>query len=370
LATGTSGNSSIGNYDNLATVGTSQYDAGTGFGIGAAGNPLLGWESQKQTTVGVDMVLFNKVNLTVDYYRRDTKDQLFDVPFPFTSGFGTIKDNVGSIRNSGIDVELSADVVRTSKLTITPYVTFNYNKNEVTELFQGRNYWVIPNTGVSYVVGQPVSFLYPIWAGVNTQTGLPQWYLPNADPDKFVESNRDTSRLTSTFNSAALQQGTGIQRFAPFTGGFGLNVNYGGFYLSSYFTFAKGKYLINNDRYFYENPNQFAGFNQLNTVTDYWKQPGDVTTFPRYGQQFTQFDSRLIENASFMRLKALTIGYEFPKSLLAKTKVIKGVNFSVTGRNLWTLTNYRGQDPEVDSNLTLGANPNTRQMAVNLRLDF
>lgn len=370
FATGTSGNSSIGNYDNLATVSTSQYDAGTGFGIGAAGNPLLGWESQKQTTVGVDLVLFRKVNLTVDYYRRDTKDQLFDVPFPYTSGFSTIKDNVGSIRNSGIDVEFSADVVRTSKLTITPYITFNHNKNEVTELFQGRNYWVIPNTGVSYVVGQPVSFLYPIWAGVNTQTGLPQWYLPNADPDKFVESNRDTSRLTSTFNSAALQQGTGIQRYAPFTGGFGLNVNYGGFYLSSYFTFAQGKYLINNDRYFYENPNQFAGFNQFITVTDYWKQPGDVATFPKYGQQFTQFDSRLIENASFMRLKTLTIGYEFPKSLLAKAKVIKGINFSVTGRNLWTLTKYRGQDPEVDSNLTLGANPNTRQTAVNLRLDF
>jgi TonB-linked SusC/RagA family outer membrane protein len=372
VSTGTSGNSAIGDYANLATVGTSQYDGQTTFGIGAAGNPNLGWESQKQTTVGMDINLFRRINLTVDLYQRDTKDQLFSVPFPYTSGFSTILDNAGSIRNSGIDVEFSADVLRTKKATITPFISLNYNKNEVTELFQGKSYWIIPNTFVSYVVGQPVSYLAPIWAGVNEQTGLPQWYLPNAETDKFVYENRDPSKVSSTFNSATLQQGTGIQRYAPFTGGFGVNANYGGFYLTTHFAFANGKYLINNDRYFYENPTQFAGFNQSAAILDYWKKPGDKTAFPRYDGStlFTQFDSRLIEDASFLRLKVLTIGYDFPKATLAKLKVIKGVNFSVTGRNLWTLTNYLGQDPEVDSNLTLGANPNTRQMAVNLRLDF
>lgn len=368
---GTSGNSSsIGNYDNLPTVGTSQYDGQSGFGVSAAGNPLLGWESQLNSNLGIDMSFFKRINLTVDLYRRETKDQLFNVPFPYTSGFSSIVDNVGSLRNTGIDVEFSVDVLRTSKATITPYITFNYNKNEVTELFQGRNYWVIPNTGVSYVKGQPVSYLYPIWAGVDPQTGNPQWYLPNTDPEKFVYENRDPSRVTSTFNSGALQQGTGIQRYAPFTGGFGVNANYSGFYLTTQFTFANGKYLINNDRYFFENPNQFPGFNQSTTILDYWKNPGDETQFPKYGIQFTQFDSRLIENASFLRLKVLTIGYDFPKEALAKIKIVKGINFSVTGRNLWTLTKYKGPDPEVDSNLSLGANPNTTQTAVTLRLTF
>lgn len=367
---GTSGNSAIGNYDNLATVGTGQYDGQTTFGISAAGNPQLGWESQAQTTIGVDVALFKIINLKADYYIRETKSQLFSVPFPYTSGFGSILDNVGAIKNSGIDIELSVNALKKRDAYITPFVSFNYNKNEITELFQGRKYWVIPNTGVSYVIGQPVTFLYPIWAGVNAQTGLPQWYLPDPNPDNFVNPTKDPSRVTSTFNSAALQQSTGIQRYAPYNGGFGLDAGYKGFYMNANFSFSQGKYLINNDAYFFENPNQFPGFNQSSAILDYWKKPGDVTRFPRYGQQFTQFDSRLIQNASFMRLKGLTIGYQLPKSILEKTKVFKGIDFAVTGRNLWTVTKYGGPDPEVDSNLSLGANPNTKQIVVGLNLRF
>lgn len=367
---GTSGNSAIGNYDNLATVGTGQYDGQTSFGISSAGNPQLSWESQSQTTFGVEVSLFKKVNLKVDYYIRETKDQLFSVPFPYTSGFSSILDNVGAIKNTGIDVELSVDVLKTRNAFVTPFLSFNYNKNEVTDLFQGRDYWVIPNTGVSYVIGQPVSFLYPIFSGVNTQTGLPEWYLPNSDPAKFVYSNTDKGSVTSTFSSAALQQGTGIQRYAPFNGGFGIDAGIKGFFMNANFSFSSGKYLINNDRYFFENPNQFPGFNQRSTILDYWKQPGDNATFPKYGVQFTQFDSRLIEDASFMRLKGLTVGYELPKSILSRLKVIKGASFSVTGRNLLTFTNYSGPDPEVDSNLSLGANPNTKQIVVGIQMQF
>lgn len=367
---GTSGNSAIGNYDNLATVGTGQYDGQTTFGISTAGNPQLGWESQAQTTIGLDVALFKIINLKADYYIRETKSQLFSVPFPYTSGFGSILDNVGAIKNSGIDIELSVNALKKRDAYITPFVSFNYNKNEITELFQGRKYWVIPNTGVSYVIGQPVTFLYPIWAGVNTQTGAPQWYLPDPNPDNFVNPTKDPSRVTSTFNSAALQQSTGIQRYAPMNGGFGVDAGYKGFYMNANFSFSQGKYLINNDAYFFENPNQFPGFNQSSVILDYWKKPGDVTRFPRYGQQFTQFDSRLVQNASFMRLKGLTIGYQLPKSILEKTKVFKAIDFAVTGRNLWTLTKYTGPDPEVDSNLSLGANPNTKQIVVGLNLRF
>ena len=134
--------------------------------------------------------------------------------------------------------------------------------------------------------------------------------------------------------------------------------------------FSKGKYMINNDRYFFENPNQFTGYNQSNTVLDYWKKPGDQTRFPRYGVQFTQFDTRLIEDASFMRLKALTFAYDFSKTLLNKQKVLTAAKFYVTMRNIWTLTNYSGPDPEVDTNVSLGANPNTSQVSVGLNLQF
>lgn len=369
---GTSGNSEIGNYANLATVSTGIYGGENTFGISAAGNPNLGWESQTQTTVGVDVSLFRLINLKADYYIRETKAQLFSVPFPFTSGFSNILDNVGAIRNSGVDIELSVNALKKKDAYITPFLAFNYNKNEVTELFQGRKYWVIPNTGVSYVIGQPVTYLYPIWAGVNTQTGLPQWYLPDPNPDNFVNPTKDPNRVTSNFNTAALQQSTGIQRFAPINGGFGVDAGYKGFYMNANFSFSQGKYMINNDAYFFENPTQFAGFNQSVNILDYWKKPGDVTRFPKYDPTilFTQFDSRLVQNASFMRLKGLTLGYRLPKTILDRTKVMRGLEFYVTGRNIWTLTRYPGIDPEVDTNVSLGANPNTKQVVVGLNLSF
>lgn len=369
---GTSGNSAIGNYDNLATVGTGIYENQSTFGISTAGNPQLGWESQKQTTVGVDMVLFKRLNIKADYYLRETGAQYFLVPFPYTSGFDEVRYNVGSIQNKGIDLEISADILKSKDAFITPFVALNYNKNKITELFQGRNYWVVPNTGVSYVIGQPVTFLYPIWAGVNPTNGDPQWYLPDATtPDGFVQnSTTDPTRVTSTFNSSTLQQTTGIQRYAPFNGGFGLDAGYKGFFLNANFSFSEGKYLINNDAYFFENPNQFPGFNQSVNVLDYWQKAGDNSRFPRNGVQFTQFDSRLIQDASFMRLKGLTVGYNIPKAILDKSKFLRTAQFTITGRNLWTLTNYGGPDPEVDSNLSLGANPNTKQIVVGLSLGF
>ncbi len=368
-STGTTGNSAIGNYQSQALVGTNTYDTQTGFGVSTPGNPLLSWETQLTTTVGVNFSIFDKVRFEASYYNRVTKDMLISVPYPYTSGFSNITSNVGSLKNSGVDVTIDGDVLKTKRAHITPYVNFNYNKNEVTELFQGKQYWIIPNTGVSWAIGQPVSYFYPIFAQVNSETGLPEWYLPNTDPDKIVNTNKDPNAVTSDF-TPSLEQSTGINRYPPFNGGFGLNAGFDGFFLSADFSFSKGKYLINNDRYFFENPSQFPGFNQSSAVLDYWKKAGDQTQFPKYGVQFTQFDSRLIEDASFIRMKGLTIGYDLPKNILERTNFIKASRFYVTGRNLLTFTKYSGPDPEVDSNLTLGANPNTKQIAVGLNLTF
>jgi TonB dependent receptor. len=367
--TGTTGNSSIGNYQSLPQVGTNTYDAATGWNISVAGNPLLSWETQRTTTFGLNFSLFNRARVDASYYIRKTEDMLIAVPYPYTSGFSSITSNVGTLKNSGIDLDIEGDVIKSKNGYLTPYLKFNYNKNEVTSLFQGKQYWIIPNTGVSWAIGQPVSFFYPIFKGVNSQTGLPEWYLPNSDPNKIIETRKDPNAVTSTF-VPTLEQNTGIKRYPPINGGFGLNGGFKTFFISADFTFSQGKYLINNDRYFFENPNQFPGFNQSRTILNYWQKAGDVAEFPKYGVQFTQFDSRLIEDASFMRLKALTVGYNLSNNILNKGKLVKAARFYITGRNLLTFTKYSGPDPEVDSNLTLGANPNTKQVAVGLEVTF
>lgn len=370
-STGTAGNSGVGNYTHLATVTPTVSYTGTGWYIGGAGNPDLTWETQQKTTLALNIELFKKFRLKAEVYDRQTKNMLMSVPQPYTTGFANINENVGKLQNRGIDIELNADAYVTDKAYIRPYVVLNYNRDKVKELFQNRDYWIVPNTGVSYIVGQRLNFLYPMWAGVNSANGNPQWYVPGAGASGFTNTNNDPNNVSNTFNTAALQQNTGIARYAPFNGGFGVDAGYGDFSLNAYFAFSSGKSLINNDRYFFENPNQFAGNNQWSTVLDYWKNPGDVTTFPRYGVQFTQFDSRLIEDASFLRMKNIELAYRLPKSLLAKTNdFFKTVSFSVGGRNLLTWTNYSGPDPEVDSNLSLGANPNTRQVVFGLKAGF
>jgi len=368
VSTGTSGNAAIGNYQSLATVGTNQYDNGTGWNISAPGNENLKWESQTKTTIALNTTLFNSVRLGVEWYNRVTEDMLVSVPYPLTSGFSSITSNVGSLKNTGFDVGIDFDVIKGDDFYVTPYINFNYNKNEVTELFQDRDYWIIPNTGVAWAVGQPVSFFYPIYKGVNSQTGQPEWYLPNADPDQVVNTRKDDAAVTSDFSTATLQQNLGIERNAPLNGGFGISAGYKGFFLQADFAFSEGKYLLNNDRYFFENPNVFTGFNTSKRSADYWKQPGDETLFPALDYQFTQFDSRLVEDASFIRMKTLQVGYNLPEKFLENQKFLKGVKLYVVGRNLLTWTDYLGPDPEVDSNLALGTNPNTKQLTFGVEI--
>lgn len=374
-STGSTGNSDFGtsadqNYLSYQLAGTNTYNTGTGYSLTAAGNPNLTWERQQNTTLGFNATVLNRIRLDVAYYNKVTTNMLLAVPYQYVVGFTSVYNNVGKYKNTGFDIDINADVWRndSKRAYITPFVNITTNQDKVLSIFQGKNYWVQSGTGVAWVVGQPVSYVYPVFKGVNSQTGLPEWYLPNATNPGVTR--KDASAVTSTFSTAALQQNTGIRRNAKATGGFGLDAGYMGFSLSAQFSYALGKYLINNDRYFYENPNQFVGYNQYKTVTDYWKNPGDVTTFPKYGVQFTQFDSRLIENASFMRLKVLTLGYAVPTSVLKRTKAIKGLNVFLTGRNLFTVTKYQGPDPEVDSNLALGTNPNTKQYTVGLDIKF
>lgn len=371
-STGTSGNSSIGDYQSQALVGTTQFDGGTGFFVSTPGNSSLSWETQQNTTIGIKTELFDRVRLEVELYKRDTKNMLISVPYAYTSGFSSITSNVGTLTNSGIDVTFDFDILPNNKRKayLTPYLNLNYNKNEITQLFQGKNYWIIPNTGVSWAIGQPVSYFYPLFSQINPTSGLPEWYKPNSIAEKIVETLKEKNNVTTTFNTTALQQNTGIQRYPKINGGFGLSGGFEGIYVQADFSFSQGKYMINNDRYFFENPNQFPGFNQSARILNYWKKPGDVALFPKYGTQFTQFDSRLIEDASFLRLKTLTVGYNVPESIIKPTKLIKGMKVYYIARNLLTYTGYLGPDPEVDSNIGFGTNPNTKQHALGIDFRF
>lgn len=370
FSAGTTGNSDIGNYTHQALTSSSQYGGNTSWSITTSGNPELTWERQTKYSLGVISRLFNRVSLELELYNRLTTDMLMAVPVAYTTGFATIQKNVGELQNRGVGVTLSIDAYKnkSNDVYVKPYVTFNYNQEKVLEIFDGKQSWYRSGYGYGYVIGKPVMYYYPILKGVNPDTGMLEWYLPS---DDMGQETRDSSRVTSTFSTDRLTQNTGYRYNAPINGGFGLSTAYKAFSLQLDFTYSYGKYLINNDRYFTENPTRFAGYNQNRSVFDYWKNPGDNTRFPKYGaQHFTWFDSGLIEDASFIRLKNVTLAYSMPSDVLKDVGFFKTVRFYATGRNLLTWTKYSGPDPEIDSNLALGNNPNTKQYVFGVELKF
>ena len=355
---GTTGNSSIGNYDHLALVGTNLYNAQGGWKINTPGNGDLGWEKQTLANIGIEASFWNKYRIELTYYNKKTSNMLMDIPVPYTSGFSSITQNVGSMTNSGVEIAVSLDLLKTKDWFVGFNMNYAYNKNKITELFYGYDEWAMPNYLVSYNVGEPVQYYMAEWAGVDPADGQQMWYIPGTDGE-----------TTKEYDEELLQQATGKKRYAPHNGGFGLNVSWKGLSLNADFAWVLGKYMVNNDYYFAANPYNFARYNQSKDVLNEWKEPGDITDIPAYGNVM-QFDTHLLENASFLRLKNISLSYTLPKNWLLPTKVIQGVRIMATARNLFTITNYKGADPELDTNLTYGAYPNTKQFTIGAELTF
>ena len=357
---GSTGNSEIGNYDHLALVGTNNYAGLNGWYISAPGNEELGWETQVLTNVGVSATFFDRIRAEVTWYNRTTKNMLMDVPVPYTSGFSSITQNIGSMKNTGWELNLGFDIIKTRDMLLQFNVNYAYNKNEITELFYGYDEWPMPSYTLTYKVGEPVQFYMPVFAGVDPADGMQMWYIPGTN---------ETTKDAALADSGALSQATGKTLYAPHNGGFNLNFSWKGLSVGADFAWVLGKHMVNNDRYFSENPAGFAGYNQSVDVLNEWKEPGDVTNIPKFGEVMI-FDTHLLENASFLRMKNLSVSYQLPESWMQKTKFIRSCKFTAAARNLFTITKYKGADPEIDTNLTYGAYPSTRQFTIGAELTF
>ncbi len=363
---GTTGNSSIDNYMYQGTVGSgSVYNGGSSMDIANMSNDNLTWETVRSFDVGFDAAIFeNRLRASVDFYIKNTEDMLMEVPFSFTTGFTGGIANVGSMRNVGIDVELGADVYKSKDWYVGVDVNFNYNKNTITQLFNGLDEFTVPGTGVVYRVDEnPYSISSVRFAGVDPRDGQQMWY----DKD---------GNITKKYNEAN-QVNTGKTFIAPWNGGFGINARWKGISLRADFNWSAEKYIFNGTTYnFLNNPantvgNNFNGSTELLTV---WTKPGDITNIPNlydlYGQpQSITADDRFVEDASFIRMKNLTVAYSLPKKWMQSLQ-IADITLHFTGRNLLTFTGFTGIDPEYEGNVIHAMYPNTRQYEFGLEVSF
>ena len=353
------GNSTgAGSYDYYGLFGTgSMYNGQSSMGISNPSNSTLTWEKVGSFNAGVTFGFLDRVVLNVDAYRRKTSDMLMSIPFSYTTGFGGGMGNIGAMVNKGFDADINVKLLKTSDIDWTFKANVNYNKNEITELFAGRDEYIIANTGLKLEVGKPYGeFYYVEYAGVDPRDGKPMWY--------DIDGN-----LTKVYNEERDSKFTGKQRYAPWSGGFGTTFSWKGLSVTADFAWQHGKYMINNDNYFMKNANQGTSYNQAVDMLNIWTKPGDITDIPKYGEQI-QFDTHLLEDASFLRMKNLIVQYSLPEKWMKATKGIQNAKVFFVGRNLFTATKFSGYDPEPDINLVKFNYPNTRQFVFGMELTF
>lgn len=356
---GTTGNTAgISNYAYYGLVGSygTPYNGGAAIGVSQAPNDLLSWETVRSTDLGISFGLFKILKGEVDFYYKKTSDMLMDIPYSYTTGFSSGAGNISSMSNTGVDIDLKANIITTKDWYWGLNANFNYNKNKITELFAGRDSYTVANTGMRYEVGHDAGEYYTVlFAGVDPRDGRQMWY----DKD---------GNLTKVYNEEANSVMTGKSRYAPLIGGFGTDLRYKWFSLHVDFMWAAKKYMINNDRYFIENNTMATTWNQMTSMLNVWTKPGQITDIPKAGEEI-QFDSHLLEDASFMRLKNLTFQYTMPKNLI-KSAGFENVAFRFTGRNLLTFTGFTGYDPEPGTNIVAFWFPNTRQYEFGVDVTF
>ena len=358
ISTGTSGNSSIPNYEHLALIGGgADYVGNAGVGLLQPGNENLGWERPWTTNLGLHFGFWHRLNLDVEFYYKRTSDMLMEVPEPYsTSGFGYYWDNVGVMVNKGIEVNLGASLITTKDWLWSVNANFSYNHNEIVELYNGVQEYERSNTNTKLVVGHPLGEYYiNRYAGVNPANGDALWYTKDGE---LTNELRDEDKVL-----------VGKSYIAPWQGGFGTSLSWKGISLSAQFSWVAERYMINNDRYFDESNGRFASYNQSKRLLDRWKQPGDITDIPRHGE-YTEFDSRLLEDASFLRLKNLMLSYTLPRELVVRSKVLSGVRIYAQAQNLLTFTRFSGLDPEGSSNIYAAQYPMSRQFTFGVDLTF
>jgi len=355
LGVGTTGNWEIGNYSHMKLYGFGIYNGDNSSAPSSPGNPDLTWEKLTKINIGADLGLFNRINIAMDVYHETTSDMLFDVPMSLTSGFASKWENVGAMVNRGAELTVNADIINHKGFNWNVSANVGYNQSEITELYGGRD--EIRKGNLIFKVGESYGQMYYTrFAGVDPATGKNLWLTKD---DKITDNFSE--------DDAVILDGKNF--IAPWTGGFTNTFSYKGFTVQAFFSWVKDKYMLNNTRYFIESNGQFANFNQSKRMLNYWKKPGDITDIPKPDGQ-TYFDSRLVEDASFLRLKNLMVAYTLPKNLFQRFNGVEGIRVYAQGQNLLTFSKYSGFDPEYDGVVELGMYPQVKTFTFGVDVKF
>ena len=335
--------------------GPGQYNGQTGLVPTTPGNANYTWEMNRIFDVGIEMGFFkNRLVAELDFYNRITSDLFIDRTLSMTSGFESLPSNLGKIRNRGIEFNLSGDIIRQGDFTWNMGVNFAFNKNKILSL--GEEDEIVTEDYSIHQVGKSLGHFYMVrWAGVDTQTGAPQYY------DK--EGN-----ITDVYDpeNAVLVKGS----FDPaWKGGVSTSLKYKNLEVSALFSFIKGMYRLNTGEFYRTSadPN-YRIYNQSTSMLDMWQKPGDESSNPH--PSYTRYlTDRELQRADYIKLRNLNVNYKFTDFGRA-AKFIKELHVFAQGSNLITWTKWKGQDPEDDNNWYQYEYPLPRTITAGLKVIF
>ncbi|WP_299012234.1 SusC/RagA family TonB-linked outer membrane protein [uncultured Polaribacter sp.] len=330
------------------------------------GNRTLTWENTTKTNIGIDFILDNRrLTGSLDVFRNVTNDLFLSAPNTLISGFGAIQGNNGKLQNTGVEAIFNYQLFNTEDFSWSIGANASYLENEILEL-DG----VEPDADGEIVfnaaqqspesVGRSINtFNLVRWAGVNPANGRPLYL------DK--EGN-----VTETYNEAD-RVWTDKSSIPRYQGGFNTDINYKGFFVNAIFNFSADVWRNNGTLGVAEDNGLIGIANVTTNLLDAWKEPGDITSIPALTTGGTRLllTDRYLEDASFVRLKNLQVGYNIPKAFLDKTP-FSSVRIYGQGENLITWTKWRGFDPEFSpfANSDFFSFPNGRSATIGIDLKF
>jgi TonB-linked SusC/RagA family outer membrane protein len=342
-----------------------QYNGVPGIVQGQYKNPNITWEQTVDANVGLDVGLFNRINLVFEAYHKNTNRLLHYISFPNSSGWTGYYDNVGKVNNKGLEFTINASLFNpTSEFQWDVSFNIAKNINRVKELYNNND---IPNGSQRITVGRDINSWYlRKWAGVDPANGSPLW--------EKVDPTTGEVKTTSNYSEATRQYvGTATP---DFNGGFSTTMRYKGFALSADFVYSKGGYAYNSGRGFFDSDGKYYSYHQM-VLQDGWSRwtpenrnaTHPVLTYNNASNS-AETSSRFLEDASFLRMRNIRLGYSFDANQIQKLG-LKGLTLYISGDNLWTSTKYTGSDVEsVISGDTTTNYPNPKRYTFGVNLTF
>ncbi|MGV3460490.1 MAG: SusC/RagA family TonB-linked outer membrane protein [Flavobacterium sp.] len=352
---------------NLPNAGRSLYDQGTGYANAPAyvlsqiGNDDLSWEDLYQFNVGLDFQVWNsRLRGTVDYYRKVTDRLYLTRNISAINGTTTLDANFGSLENEGVEAQISYDILRsaTNDYTITLNANGSYNKNRLRDIYSPTG--MQDNVTTVLQEGHVLDEYFLIrYAGVNPANGNLLFYDING---ALTENPNQTDDRVYTDKS-----------FIPvWQGGFGLDADYKGFFLQSQFAFVADVWRFDSDLESLQDPSDIGVFNKSTDLQRAWTPDNRVTDIPSLtatNLANAANSDRYLKDASYLRLKFVSLGYSFPKSFLDQTFMSR-LRAYVQGENLVTWSKWRGWDADSTRSQDVYNYPTPRIISVGLEVEF